>query len=209
MLAGELYLECDPVLVAERRRARALLRRYNQTDETAGQERRRILEEMLGTAGRDLEIEPPLHCDYGYNIRLGDGVYLGVQCVLLDAGAIRVGSGTMLGPGVHIYTSDHPREADRRAAGPERALPVAIGGNVWIGGGAILCPGVTIGDGTTIGAGSVVTRNIPAGVVAAGNPCTVIRSLVPGAQGMAPARGAGLPQHRSQSDPALNEGDRR
>ncbi|MBC7541494.1 MAG: sugar O-acetyltransferase, partial [Candidatus Sericytochromatia bacterium] len=137
----------------------------------------RLLQDLFGHVGARIEIEPPFRCEYGSNISLGDGVYMNFDCVILDCAAVRLGNNVACGPGVHIYAATHPLTADIRVQGPELAKPVTIGNNVWIGGRAIICPGVTIGDNTTIGAGSVVTRDVPANVLAAGNPCRVVREL--------------------------------
>ena len=177
MLAGELYSAADPELVAERKRARRLTRLYNQTTEEETAEREELLRELLGSVGGRIEIEPPFRCDYGSNIDAWDGVYMNFDCVILDCAPVRIGENVACGPGVHIYAATHPLEAEERIKGPELAKPVTIGNNVWIGGGAIISPGVSIGDNSTIGAGSVVTRDIPANVFAAGNPCRVIREL--------------------------------
>jgi maltose O-acetyltransferase len=118
-------------------------------------------------------IRPPFHCDYGYNIRLGDGVFLNFQCVILDVVAVVIGDRTQIGPGVQILTADHPRDAMARAAGAEWGRPITIGRDVWIGGGALILPGVTIGDGAIVGAGSVVTRDVPAGATVIGNPARI------------------------------------
>ncbi|MBL8666794.1 MAG: sugar O-acetyltransferase, partial [Rhodospirillales bacterium] len=113
------------------------------------------------------------------NIRAGDNLYLNAGCVILDCAAVDIGANVLIGPGVHIYAATHPTDPVVRRTGRELAAPVSIGDDVWIGGGAILCPGVSIGDGTTIAAGSVVVRDVPAGVVVAGNPGRVIRPAVP------------------------------
>lgn len=177
MLSGELYLAMDPELVEGRKRARALMRRYNASTEEQAPYRLSLLRELFGSVGGRLEIEPPFRCDYGFNIHAGDGVYMNFDCVILDCAEVRIGRNVMFGPGVHVYAATHPLEADLRCQGPELARPVIIGDQVWVGGRSVICPGVTIGDNTTIGAGSVVTRDIPPNVFAAGNPCRVIRSL--------------------------------
>ena len=177
MLAGELYLAYDPALVAARRKARALCRAFNQSTEEQPAERDRLLRELCGRVGSNPEIEPPFFCDYGFNIFLGDRVFMNFDCVLLDCNRITIGDRTLLGPGVHIYAATHPVEPETRAAGRECAFPVTIGTDVWIGGGSIICPRVEIGDGAVIGAGSVVTRSIPPRCIAVGNPCRVIREL--------------------------------
>lgn len=176
MQDGELYDSSDPELVALRLRARRLTRQYNATTEEETVRRGQILKELFGSVGSAF-IEPNFRCDYGGNIRVGENLYMNFDCVILDCAQVEIGDGVMCGPGVHIYTAYHPLPAAERMKGPELAAPVRIGNNVWLGGGVIVCPGVAIGDNTTIGAGSVVTRDIPAGVFAAGNPCRVIRRL--------------------------------
>jgi maltose O-acetyltransferase len=177
MLAGELYLATDPELTAARRRARLLFREFNLTAEDDTARRKALLQQLFGRAGERLWIEPPFYCDYGSHIYFGDGAFLNFNCVFLDCAEIRIGDNFAAGPGVQIYTAHHPLLASERIKGPELASPVHIGHNVWIGGGVVICPGVSIGDDTTIGAGSVVTKNIPSGVVAVGNPCRVLRQL--------------------------------
>jgi maltose O-acetyltransferase len=173
MLAGLAYNPADAELAADRARARALCRSLNQgTAEAAA-----ITRDLLPLAHPSAVVSAPFFCDYGYNIGLSEGVYLNVNCVLLDICLITVGADTLIGPGVHIYTVNHPMDADRRRTGVEIGRPVRIGRDVWIGGASVICPGVEIGDGTVVGAGSVVTRPLPAGVLAAGNPCRVIRAL--------------------------------
>jgi maltose O-acetyltransferase len=177
MLAGELYLAADPELARARVRARRLWQRYNALDPEATAAREALLTELLGAVGAGASIEPPFYCDYGTQISLGDGVFVNFDCVFLDCNTITVGARTQLGPAVQLYTATHPVDAAARAAGPEQALPIAIGADVWIGGGAIVLPGVTIGDETVVGAGSVVTRSLPPRVIAIGNPCRVVRPL--------------------------------
>lgn len=177
MLAGEPYMASDAGLVAERRHARLLLREYNLSAADETERRRAILSELLGGAGHPIEIEPPFFCDYGYNITVGGGFYANFGCVILDCAPVRIGVRVLLGPGAHIYTATHSLDPAERRAGLEYALPVSVGDDVWIGGGAIIAPGVSIGEGTTIGAGSMVTKSVPPGVLAAGNPCRVIREL--------------------------------
>ncbi len=177
MLAGELYSPADPELQIEHLRAQQLTFRFNQTPPHEIEQRRELLQELFGAMGQDVLIEPPFHCDFGSNIYIEDGVFINYNCVFLDCADIALGRGTMLGPAVQIYAATHPTDAATRAAGLELAGPVIIGSNVWIGGGAIILAGVTIGDNSVIGAGSVVTRDVPANVVAAGNPCRVLRQL--------------------------------
>ena len=177
MLAGELYIAADPELTAERANARRLTRLLNQSLETEHDQRTAILTELFGRIGPNVEIEPPFYCDYGKFIFAGDHLYMNFGCVILDCAEVHIGDHVMFAPYVQIYAAHHPIDAKLRTSGPELASPIHIGNNVWIGGGAIVCPGVTIGDNTTIGAGSVVCKDIPANVVAAGNPCRVIRRL--------------------------------
>jgi maltose O-acetyltransferase len=179
MLAGELYKAWDPELVALRARARRLCRAFNQTTDDEAEEQTRLLKELFGTTGEAIKIEPPFFCDYGGNIHVGNNFFMNFDCVILDCARVDIGENVMCGPKVQIYTATHPLQASQRIKGPELARPIKIGNNVWLGGGAIICPGVTIGDNTTIGAGSVVTKDIPANVYAAGNPARVIKELEP------------------------------
>jgi maltose O-acetyltransferase len=175
MLAGELYDAGDPELVAERVRCEDLMRRFN--DEPDEQARDGILRELLGGVGADAYIRPPFFCDYGYNITLGAGSFLNFNCVILDVVPVTIGDRVQIASAVQILAADHPRDVATRAALLENGRPIVIEDDVWIGGGAILCPGVTVGAGSVIGAGSVVTRDVPPGVVAAGNPCRVLRDV--------------------------------
>jgi maltose O-acetyltransferase len=177
MLAGELYLPNDPELSAESKRASRLLRMYNSTTEEQQEERRQILQALFGKIGENASITPPLHCDYGSHIYVGNNFYMNYGCVILDCNKVEIGDNVLCAPYVQIYAAYHPIDAEIRRTGRELAAPIKIGNNVWIGGGAIICPGVTIGDNTTIGAGSVVVKDIPANVVAVGNPCRIIRHL--------------------------------
>lgn len=173
MLAGALYDSKDTQLSAERLRARTLCQRLNALDPARAEDRRALLRELLGP-GMEADITPPFQCDYGYNIRLGANVYFNVNCVVLDVMPVTIGANVLIGPGVHIYAASHPMDAQQRRSGLEFGRAVTIGDDVWIGGGAVICPGVSIGSGAVIGAGSVVTRDVPAGAFAAGNPCRVI-----------------------------------
>jgi maltose O-acetyltransferase len=176
MLAGELYDPLDEELVLARNRARGLCQDLNATREEQQEERRRILLELLGQGGADVWLQPPFFCDYGSNILLGKKCFFNFNCVVLDVCRVKVGDFTLFGPAVQIYTATHPLNAELRRK-QEFAKPIEIGSDVWVGGGAIICPGVKIGSRAVIGAGSVVTRDVPDGVFAAGNPCRVIRSL--------------------------------
>lgn len=178
MLRGELYLSNDPELIAARWRARLLIDAFNATTDEQWDERARIIKELIPESGNGVFIEPPFFCDYGKNIRLGDFVFFNFNCVILDSGPpISIGSHVMFGPAVQIYAATHPMSAAVRRKGLEFGKPVEIEGDVWIGGGAIICPGVKIGSKTVIGAGSVVTRDIPPNVFAAGNPCRIVREI--------------------------------
>jgi len=176
MLAGELYDPLEPDLIAARRRARDLCQSLNATREAEQEERRRILKELFAAGGDSVVMQPPFFCDYGSNIELGERVYFNFNCVVLDVCTVRVGSFTLFGPAVQIYTPMHPLNAELRRK-EEFGKPVEIGSDVWVGGGALILPGVHIGSRAVIGAGSVVTRDVPAGVFAAGNPCRVIREI--------------------------------
>lgn len=172
MLAGELYNGEDPVLVADRQQAAALLHTYNSTPHDPA-EYFLQLQQILGSVGPGSVIRPPFYVDYGCNIRIGRGVFLNFNCVLLDVTHITIGDQTQIGPGVQIYAADHPRDPAQRRANLENGRPVHVGANVWIGGGAILLPGVTVGDDAIIGAGSVVTRDVPRGATVVGNPAKI------------------------------------
>ena len=176
-LAGELYLAADPELKVERQRARRLTRLFNASREDEPERREALLQELFGSLGPHCEVQPPFHCDYGGNIHVGCHFYANVGCVILDCHRVTIGDHVLLAPGVHIYAAYHPTDPGVRLTGRELAGPVTIGSNVWLGGGVFICPNVTIGDHTTIGAGSVVVHDIPASVVAAGNPCRVIRAV--------------------------------
>jgi maltose O-acetyltransferase len=177
MLAGELYDPFDRELVAARERARDLCQALNSTRESEQEERRRMLRELFAAGGETVWMQPPFFCDYGSNIELGERVFFNFNCVVLDVCPVRIGSFTLFGPAVQIYTPMHPLNAELRRR-EEFGKPVEIGSDVWVGGGAIILPGVRIGSRAVIGAGSVVTRDVPEGVFAAGNPCRVVRELV-------------------------------
>ena len=176
MLAGEPYDPLDPTLVAARTRARDLCQALNATREAEQGERRRLLRELFATGGDSVWMQPPFFCDYGSNIELGERVFFNFNCVVLDVCPVRIGDFSMFGPAVQIYTPLHPLNAALRRE-TEYGKPVEIGSDVWVGGGALILPGVRIGSRTVIGAGSVVTRDVPAGAFAAGNPCRVVRDI--------------------------------
>jgi maltose O-acetyltransferase len=176
MLNGELYDPLDPELARARVRARDLCHALNATAEDQEGERRAILCALFGRGGESVWMQPPFFCDYGANIYLGERVFFNFNCVVLDVCEVRIGDYTLFGPSVQIYTATHPMNAELRRR-QEFAKPIEVGSDVWVGGGAILCPGVRVGSRSVIGAGSVVTRDIPEQVFAAGNPCRVIRPI--------------------------------
>ena len=175
MLAGEIYNCLDPDLEAERQKAKDLLRLYNLTE--AVPERQTILQQLVGQIGQDSIIEPPFYCSYGQNIHIGDHVFLNSLCNIIDNNEVHIGHHVMIGPGVQIYTAAHLLQAEPRIQGWEEAKPIVIEDNVWLGGSAILLPGVRIGRNAVVGAGAVVSRNVPANTVVAGNPAMVIRKI--------------------------------
>lgn len=178
MLAGAPYHAGAPELVRERERAQALCLQLNALAPTpATAARRRALLACLFGAETDACVTPPFFCDYGWNIRLGANVYFNFGCTILDGLPVTIGANTLFGPGVHVYTALHPLDAESRRRGVEFGKPVEIGADAWIGGRAVILPGVSLGAGSVIGAGSVVTADIPAGVLAVGNPCRVLRPV--------------------------------
>lgn len=177
MLAGDWYLPDDPELAAESQRRVELCAAYNGPGPATPDERRKILEQLLGSVGEGVRIRAPFHCDFGYHISIGARTFINFGAVLLDAAPITIGADVQIGPNVQLLTPSHELDTERRRAGWERAEPVTVGDNVWLGGGVIVCPGVTIGENTVVGAGAVVTKDLPAGVLAVGNPARVIRTL--------------------------------
>ena len=177
MLRGELYLADDPELDADQARAQELLERYNATRHVEQDVRDRLLRELLGEVGEGVVVKPPFRCDYGAHIAIGARTFVNYDCVMLDVAPIRIGAACQLATRVQLLTATHPIDPEPRRLGWESAEPIALGDNVWLGGGAIVCPGVTIGEDTVVGAGAVVTRDLPAGVVAAGVPARVLREI--------------------------------
>ncbi|CAM4125658.1 sugar O-acetyltransferase [Kibdelosporangium persicum] len=178
MLRGELYQDNDPVLVAERRRCQELLDGFNATKSGDDTLRQEILAQLLGEIGERSWIMPRFQCDYGYLIRMGSNSFLNYDAILMDCAPITIGDDVSIGPRAQLLTALHPMEDhEARRQRWETAAPITIGDNVWMGGGVIVCPGVTIGSNTVVGAGSVITRDLPEKVFAAGNPCRVIKSL--------------------------------
>lgn len=177
MLAGDWYVADDAELLEAYRRAVDLTTAYNATTARDDERRRALLEELLGAVGEDTAIRPPLHVDYGTQIRIGARTFANFGLVALDVAEIVIGDDVQIGPNVQLLTPIHPLEAGPRRDKWEAAKPITIGDNVWLGGGVIVCPGVTIGADTVVGAGSVVTKDLPAGVLALGNPARVVRDL--------------------------------
>lgn len=176
MLAGEPYL-FDESLADDTRRCRLLLRTINEATPDQDDERDDALRELLGSFGVGSNIRPPFRCEYGYQVYVGERVFANFGLICLDVARITIGDDTRIGPGVQLLTPTHSLEPEARRDGWESASPITIGRNVWLGGAVVVCPGVTIGDDTVIGAGSVVTRDLPAGVLAVGNPARVLRTL--------------------------------
>ena len=177
MLSGLPYLAIDETLIKERRHAKRLLRQLNVTEYLVTKTAKNIIKELIPNTGKNFYIEPPFHCDYGYNIHCGENVYFNVNCVVLDTMKITIGSHVLFGPGVQIYAASHPLDPETRKT-LELSKPVNIGDSCWIGGGAIILPGVSIGNNCVIGAGAVVTKDIPDDSMAAGNPAKVIKKLI-------------------------------
>lgn len=177
MLQGMLYRVEDPTLRQEHMNAKRLTRLLNATTETEWDRRRELVQEIFASAGEGAYIEPPFFCDYGIHTTVGKNFYANYNCYILDVCDVTIGDNVMFAPNVGIYAASHPIDPVVRASGLECGKPVKIGNNVWIGGHSCVCPGVTIGDNVVIGAGSVVCKDIPDNVVAAGNPCRVIREI--------------------------------
>ncbi|WP_413586856.1 sugar O-acetyltransferase [Bdellovibrio sp. HCB274] len=176
MLAGELYL-ADAALQAEQVLVQQRVMEYNQSNPADAELRSSLLARIVGSVGERVVLRPPFQVDYGSNISIGSRTFINFNAVFLDCNKITIGEDCQIAPGVQFYTATHPLDAKTRKSGLESAQPITIGNNVWLGGNAIICPGVTIGDNTVVGAGSVVTKNLPANVLAVGNPAKVIRNL--------------------------------
>jgi maltose O-acetyltransferase len=177
MLRGELYRPDEPELLAAQERCASLLDRYNATRHDEQAERDALLRELLGGVGEGVVIKPSFRCDYGSNITIGDGTFVNFDCVMLDIAPIAFGASCWLATQVQLLAATHPINPIPRRDGWEYGAPITIADNVWLGGGVIVCPGVSIGEDTVVGAGAVVTRDLPAGVVAYGNPARVVREI--------------------------------
>lgn len=177
MLAGLPYKAWLDGLSQERLACQEKLRRFSALPPQAREEAAALLKELFGKTGESVHVVPPLYCDYGTNIQVGENFFANYQLTVLDCAPVTIGDNVQIAPNVSIYTAGHPLHPDSRNSGYEYALPITIGDNVWIGGNVVICPGVTIGDCAVIGAGSVVTRDVPPWTVAAGNPCRVLRQI--------------------------------
>ncbi len=177
MLAGKLYRAEDEELSALRFEARNWCHVFNQTNENQKAYRQKIIRDLLGNVGENVNIHPSFHCDYGFTITVGDNFYANYDCIILDVCPVTIGDNVMLGPRVCIYTAGHPLDANIRATGLEFGKPVTIGNNVWVGGNTVINPGIKIGNNVVIGSGSVITKDIPDNVIAVGNPCRILRAL--------------------------------
>ncbi|QAT49585.1 sugar O-acetyltransferase [Caproiciproducens sp. NJN-50] len=177
MLSGRLYIAQDEELARMNQNAKRLIRLFNQTNEEESGKRIVYLKELFGLTGENIWIEPTFHCDYGCHIFVGENFYANYDCLIIDVCTVTIGDHVLFGPRVCVYTAAHPIDAEVRATGLEYGKPVAIGNDVWVGGNTVINPGTTIGNNVVIGSGSVVTKDIPSGVIAAGNPCKVLRPI--------------------------------
>ncbi len=176
MLSGELYI-VNEELRRDMLNARRITRLFNGTLEEELEVRQKLLKDLFGKTGENVHIEPPFRCDYGCHISVGSNFYANYDCIILDVHKVTIGNNVFLGPRVCIYTAGHPIDASVRNTMLEFGKPVTIGNDVWIGGNTVINPGITIGNNVVIGSGSVVTKNIPDNVIAAGNPCKVLRAI--------------------------------
>lgn len=177
MLRGELYVADDPELWEDFQRGRLLVERFNALSATEVDEARRLLEELLGRFGADSQIRAPFQCDYGYLTEVGERTFINYGAAFLDCAKVTIGDEVQIATNVQLLTATHPLDPAARRAAWESAQPITIEDGAWLGGGVIVCPGVTIGENTVVGAGSVVVKDLPAGVLAVGNPARVVRDL--------------------------------
>lgn len=177
MQAGEIYNDFDQDLFRRRVEAKKLFRAYNHTEDDEVEKRNEIMKALFKSVGDNVWIEPDFRCEFGKNISIGNDVYINFGCVILDCGQVSIGNNCLIGPNVGIFSGNHTTDAEERAAGGLIPKPITIGNRVWLCGNVSIVPGVRIGDDTIIGAGSVVTHDIPSGVIAAGNPCRVLRKI--------------------------------
>lgn len=177
MLAGLPYKAWMDGLSRERLENKKKIYAFNHLEPDRFEEKEKLLKEILGKTGEYVNIEAPFHCDYGYNIEVGENFFANYNFTVLDVGKVRIGANAQIAPNVSIYTAGHPVHPDSRNSGYEYGIDITIGDNVWIGGNVCILPGVTVGDNVVIGAGSVVTKDIPDNVIAAGNPCRILRTI--------------------------------
>lgn len=177
MLNSELHVSFGEELFNDRQHAKRVLFEFNNLHPDKIKERNQIIKDLFGFAGENFYIEPPFRADYGYNIHWGNRSYANYNCTILDCAKVTIGDDVLIAPNVNIFAATHPTNTAQRVSGLELAFPITIGNKVWIGGGTTINPGVAIGDNTIIGSGSVVTKDIPANVIAVGNPCKVLRAL--------------------------------
>ncbi|MDM1292948.1 sugar O-acetyltransferase [Sphingobacterium sp. N143] len=177
MIAGIPYIDSDGQLFKERQYAKEELKRFNDAEPKQIKFRKQIIQKLFKSTGKRFFLEPPFRCDYGYNISIGENFYSNYNCTILDCAPVTIGENVLFGPNVSLFTAGHPLHFEARNLGWEFASPIVIEDNVWIGGQVVINPGVRIGKNTVIGSGSVVTKDIPPDVVAAGNPCRVIRHI--------------------------------
>lgn len=177
MQAGLVYNDFDRDLFDRRVEAKKIFREYNRTADDEIDKRKELMQRLFKSVGKNVWIEPDFRCEFGKNITIGDDVYINFGCVILDCGQVSIGKGTLIGPNVGLFSGNHTTDAEERANGGLIPRPITIGDRVWLCGNVSVVPGVTIGNDTIIGAGSVVTRDIPSGVIAAGNPCRVLREI--------------------------------
>lgn len=177
MLAELPYKAWLDGLSEDRLHCKEKIYRYNGLNPKKRKAKDRLIKQILGKTGEEINIEQPFHCDYGYNIEVGENFFANYNLVILDIAKVKIGNNAQIAPNVSIYTAGHPVHPESRNSGYEYGIGITIGDNVWIGGNVCIMPGVTIGDNAVIGAGSVVTKDIPAGVIAAGNPCRIIREI--------------------------------
>ena len=177
MLAGLPYKACLDGLSEERMENKKRIYRYNSLSPEQGEEQAALIKEIIGKCGENIWIETPFHCDYGWNIEVGENFFANYNLTILDVGKVVIGKNAQIAPNVSIYTAGHPVHPDSRNTGYEYGIGVTIGDNVWLGGNTVINPGVTIGNNVVIGAGSVVTKDLPDDVIAVGNPCRVLRKI--------------------------------
>ncbi len=174
---GKMYNDFDEDMFNRRVAAKKIFRAYNKTDDTQTEERAELMKKLFKSVGKNVWIEPDFHCEFGKNITIEDNVYINFGCIILDCAEVRIGANTLIGPNAGIYPVNHAIDANERINGGCISSPISIGKNCWFGGDVKVLTGVTIGDNTIIGAGSIVTKDIPSNVIAAGNPCKVIRPI--------------------------------